>query len=250
MTNTRYFRCTTNPNHLIAMDLDEQEYKKLVRKFARGHAVCPHCKPTNSPMAECDPPETESRFGGGGHTLVACRHGHTTKVSAFANGMLNVKWGDDDGQFENIQGTPEEIQQIVDTKVISCNHTIERKRGWGRCGCKVKIMAGQAETPQATFIKTKTRVGDIWDSNGITRPSEGRVDADGNYVPSEHERRHTERLKEIRKGNIRVYDEKTGKWKNTPRKRVAKPKGSSEPTTRRDPQKLSKQQARDQKKYD
>jgi hypothetical protein len=200
-------------------------------------------------METCDTPETDNGFGGG-HTLVACRHGHTTKISAFTNGLLHIKWGEDDGQFKNISGIPEEISQSVDNKDISCNHTIERKRGWGRCGCKLKIIAGQAETPQATFIKTKTRVGDIWDRNSITRPSEGIVDADGKYHPSEHEKRHTKRLREIRKGNIKVYDEKSGTWKVRRRKRNAKPKGSTTPTTRRDSAKLSKRQAKDHKKYD
>ncbi len=232
--STRYFRCVTNPSHLIAMEMNDTQYNKMVRLLSSGRAVCSHCKAegVSSLMKPCDPPETESQFGGG-HTLVACRHGHTTKVSAFSNGMLHVKWGDDDGQFENIEGVPEEIPELVDTKAISCNHTIERSRGWARCGCKLKVVKGKAETPQATFVKTKVRIGDIWDKNKIARPSEGRVDKDGNYHPSELEKRHTERIRDMKEsGSIKVFDEKEGKWKRRKRKRLAKPKGGSEPTNR------------------
>jgi len=234
MSNTRYFKCVVDSSHIIAMDLTEKAYKVYVRKFKHGRAVCPNCKPENHQMVPCDPPETENCFGGG-HTLTACRHGHTTKVSAFANGMLHVKWGDDNGQFENIKSIPEEIAELVDTKAISCNHTIERKqRGWGRCGCKLKIVAGEAEVPQAIFIKTKTRVGDVWDKQGIVRPSEGTVAKDGTYRPGALERRHNERLREIKGGSIKVYNDKTGKWKRQRRERNAKPKGGNNPTTRRE----------------
>ena len=249
MSETRYFRCLKDPSHLIAMDLGNAEYKKLVKKFAKGHAVCPHCKPENSPMSPCDPPETTSPFGGG-YTLLACRHGHTTSVSAFANGQLHVKWGEDEGQFINIPGSPDEISELAGDKTISCNHTLERKRGWGKCGCKVKVIAGQAESPQATFIKTKTRVGDVWDKNKIARPSEGRVDAYGNYEPSELEKRHNERVRDIKGGHIKQFNEKSGKWERTKRRRVAKKLGDSTPTARRDSNKLSKRQARDDRKYD
>lgn len=253
MREVGYYKCVDDPSHLIAIELTPDGHKKLAKKFRQGYRSCPNCKqrtpPENNCMVPCEAPETENRFAS--WAVVACRHGHTTQISAFANGMLHVKWGEDGGEFENVHGSPEHVPEMLDRKAISCNHTIERRGTWQRCGCKLKAMAGKAETPQATFIKTTTRVGDIWDKAGVAEPVKGDYDKEGYYRETEFERRNARRMKDMRRGKIEVFDEETGKRKFVKRDRVAKEAGKpmSKPSrvkSRSNPEVSARQAKRDQ----
>jgi len=226
MSSSYYFRCIKNPEHVIVMDLTEKAYRTTCRKFKKGLAVCPNCKPDNVAMEPCDPPETENPFGS--HALAACRHGHTTKISAFSNGMLNVKWGEDDGQFDNIEGVPDELERLLDEKVICCYHTIERKSGWAPCNCKLKVVKGSVRTPSVIAIKTRTRVGDIWDKAKVAEPRRGDYDKDGNFRETEFDRRNKKRLRDMRSGKIEVYDDDTGRRKFVRRDRNTDAKGRTD----------------------
>lgn len=217
MKQPRFFQCSKNEEHYICLQLTDSETTRMQSKFERGKAVCPHCKPENSPMVLSQDPEANNKFAEDSSVII-CKHGHITRVSAFKNGMLNFSWGNN---FENIEGYPEDLDDIL--KEFKCRHLIQSRNGSKFCDSELERVDDGPSVPNTPGLKIKVRVGDIWDKAKVPEPRKGGYDKDFNYRPSEFERANARRLKDMRdKGKIEVFDDKTNKRKFIKRDRITK----------------------------
>lgn len=185
--------CCWRKGHMNELFLDRRQEEALVRKIPKLKAICPSCRQEGN----------FSIFIHQGQTvflspkIYQCRHGHVTSISALSSGMLHVRFGNNAEDFVNIEGTIEELEEILNTKDISCHHLKENGRV---CDCKLKpIDDYQLTYPSPTSIRTKTRVGDLWDRAGIEPVRTGSYDNDGNYRESKTEKAHKARLQKMRR---------------------------------------------------
>jgi hypothetical protein len=197
--------------HVTEVQISRSQLSKFQAKCDTLKVVCPQCKPENKAITPLSalttyiaPPKA-----------FRCRHGHLTLLSLFSHGMINVKWGPDSEEFENIEGSADEALQAIADKLITCNHTIEKNGKVRVCGCKLTAVDDtKLEASSSCGFKTKTRVEDVWRRNGVPDPVEGDYDPEkgeqGNpfmpkYNATEFEKRNKERLKNMkRKRNISV----------------------------------------------
>ena len=190
--------CCWNCSHQEVMGMTLRQEQSLEKKVDTLKAVCPKCRDDgkgNMPI-----------FIKYGDTVMSpnkvykCRHGHSTAIGAFANGYLNVTFGPNHENFFNIEGTPEDLEELIDTKEISCHHVRENNK---MCDCKLKEVDDYSiSIPIAGNIKTKTRIGDIWDKQGVEPVRNGSYDKNGNYNATKSEAANRERLKTMRKRNM------------------------------------------------
>ena len=194
-------------SHQTLVEIPKGQKDKFLRMVRNGKRVCPSCKPENKLMT-C----TDDFSGLISSKAYKCKHGHLSTISMFASGGIHVRYGEDSNEFENFQGGLDAVDKHLDSKEISCNHVVEGRSSIRVCGCKLKECDDKVlELPSgASFgIKTKNRLGDWWDKQGIIHQREEGSVVDGggfsaDYKPSNYESAHAERLK------------------NMPRKRVTK----------------------------
>jgi len=226
-----YFRCEEHEDHLIALDMNDSELPKLLKLMARKKRVCPSCNaqepPVHNRLHQVEAPTHNGWFDR--CVRFACRHGHITEFTAFTNGMINVSWIDADGDdiYYNIEGGPEEIRSKIASGSIKCGQMkISEKNGKiSECKCKMKQVdeENELEVPTHTVgIKTKVRVGDVWDKAGVPEPRVGGYEGDKggmDYKETEFDRRQGRRMSDMRKGTIEVFDDKSGKLTKIKRER-------------------------------
>jgi len=197
--------------HVTELLMTKKQEETLCRKIDKMKAVCPVCRDEGVGNQSITILRGETRF-----TLdksYQCRHGHMTNVGAFSNGMLHVKSSSGRSDFENIEGTIEELEELIDKKTISCHHVDEKGQ---QCGCKLKPMDNlQLEYPVVTGIKTRTRVGDLWDKAGADVVRTGGYDKDGNHTSGTGQEGNKARLEAMRRLNA--------KNSKSPGKRITKP---------------------------
>lgn len=202
----QHFQCTTNEQHIIAVNLpaDKRQHERWMMLFARGKRVCPYCKPTNSPLVPCDPPT--GKFSN--DKLYHCSKGHVTKAYAFTNGYCGVEWGSDIEEHANMKTSPPEMMAKITNGEIKCRAVVLGKNDLPRlCNCKLKptddaILA----LPDSYGIKTKTRVGDVWDSAKCPRPQDSHYrfvtkkgQKDAEFVVTEFDKRNKKRVDNMRR---------------------------------------------------
>ena len=202
--------CCWGKGHVTELSMTKTKEEKLNRQIDTMKAVCPTCRNDeggNQPIFISQSPEIFNPS-----KLYQCRHGHVTNVGAFTNGMLHVKFGSGQHDFENTEGTIEELEELIDKKAISCHHVKENGR---QCNCKLSPMDDLSlQYPSSIGIKTRTRVGDLWDKAGIDPVRSGGYDKDGNYNKGTGEQANKARLEGLRKRNA--------KNSNSPGERITK----------------------------
>jgi hypothetical protein len=185
--------------HEIALDVARPT--GLLKLCKAGKRVCPSCKPENVQLSPFKP--KENSFAN--DKKYACKHGHVTSFTPFTSGMINVTWGE---EYENVPGVPQDVQEWAEQGTLKCRHATVDSAGRSRkCSCKLKPVDDSVlDYANSYGIKTKTRVGDIWEKNGCAEPvdshheqvrKEGQDDA--RYVETEFSRRNKRRLADIRK---------------------------------------------------
>lgn len=183
--------------HKTEMTMTLRQEETLVAKIKKLKAVCPECRNTQL--------GNQSIFIQDGRTIITpaklyqCPHGHITAITAFTNGMLNVRFGMGNEDFVNVEGTIEELPEVIDSKDISCHHIHD---GSTCDQALIPIDDLVLTYPNLTNIKTKTRVGDLWDRAGIEPVRTGTYDDKGNYQETKTQVANRERLKQIRDRNI------------------------------------------------
>lgn len=189
-----------NHGHETKEFMTRRQEEKLVLNIDNNIVVCPICK---SPLLLV---QGSSIFHASGHKLLNCEHDHITTVSAFSN-MLHLRFGIGNEDYINIEGSPQELQDLLDTREIVCYHKI----GEQSCSGNLKAIDNTPlEMPKAAGIKTKTRVGDVWDKAHIEPVRSGSYDNDGNYNDSKTDKANRERLKRIRKNRNIPVDKHPG----------------------------------------
>lgn len=198
MAKHKVIVCCWEHGHEAEVIMTRLQEDKLVKQIPQLKAVCPVCREGSLGNKPIFIKQGKTLFGD--HKTYACRHSHVTVISAFGNGTLHAKYGHGNEDFVNIEGTIEELEELIDKKEISCHHV---KDDGKPCDCKLKATdSGVISRPVAAGIKTKTRLGDIWDRAGAEPVRNGQYDRDGNYNESKTEVANRERLKRIRKRNI------------------------------------------------
>lgn len=192
--------------HMNEIPQTKKQAESLPKRVAQGKAVCPDCRNEglgNKPFEVIDSP---ALLRGGTLKPYRCRHGHLTVVSAFASDMFHVRFGPAQDAFENVPGKLEELAELIDKKEIACNHTVETKNGGTRkCNCKLTPLDDSVVTsPRGLNFKTKTRIGDIWDREGLEPVRPSTYDKEGNVSESRTDKANRERLRRMQKQNRNV----------------------------------------------
>ena len=223
MVKHRVVVCCWAHGHETEIFMTRKQEDKLDKQIPALKAVCPACRLGGYVNMPIFIKEGETLFGD--HKSYVCRHHHVTTVSAFANDMLHVKYGNGPEDFVNIEGTTEELEELVDEKQISCHHVRDNGR---ECGCKLKAVDdATVSRPEAAGIKTKTRLGDFWDKARAEPVRNGQYDGKGNYQESHTEVANRERLKRMRERNIKE-DRMPGKRIDKPTKKTYGRRSKSE----------------------
>lgn len=166
------------------MTLARTQEEKLARDLIKMKKVCPLCKPDNNPLSIVDGQTVFSPL-----KSYKCINGHLSLIGLLPN-FFHIKYGPNNLDFINIEGQPNELETLIDTKEISC-HNCEEKL--------IPIDNAVLSIPNIANIKTKTRVGDLWDRQGIEPVRQGSYNKDGEYNPTRTESINKERLRQIRK---------------------------------------------------
>lgn len=192
--------------HLICKNgheivLDVARPTGLLKLCKAGKRVCPSCKPDNVMLLPFQPKEcsfsNEKKY--------ACKHGHVTSFNPFTSGMVNMSWGE---EFENIPGVPQDVQEWVDRGTLKCRYATVDAAGRSRkCRCKLKAIDDTVIGCGSSIgVKTKVRVGDLWEKNNCAEPIESHHETfrtegqdDARYVETEFSKRNKRRLTAIRK---------------------------------------------------
>ena len=198
MANLRVVVCCWKHGHETELYMTKRQEEKLNKQIPQLKAVCPVCREEGHGNQPIFIKEGETLFMT--PKSYKCRHGHVTRISAFANGMLHVAFGNGDEDYVNIEGTIEEIEELLDTKDISCHHVRDYGR---RCDCKLKAVDDAVISyPGSAGIKTTTRLGDLWDKAGAEPVRSGNYDDQGNYHGTRTEEANRERLRRMQKRNL------------------------------------------------
>jgi hypothetical protein len=182
--------------HVTELAETRKKTEKLYRKMECLQAVCPHCRNAGDGNQGIVPIEGPGLFDAG--KIFQCDHGHITIISAFGNGFLHTKHGL--GLYVNIEAEIQELEELVDTKELFCNHVVDDKKV---CRGQLKPIDDKVLTkPSAPGIKTKTRVGDLWDRARLEPVRSGSYDEGGNYHATRTEIGNRARLKRMKRRRV------------------------------------------------
>lgn len=174
--------CCWDKGHQTDLGMNKAQEETLFRKIQNMKAVCPTCRDSGNGNRAIFTKHSSFK-------IYQCSNGHVTTITPFNKNMLHVKFGNESEEFTNVYAELEELDVLIDNLDISCHH------------CNGKLNAiddSQLSHPNVPGIKTKTRVGDIWDKRGIEPVRNGSYDSDGNYSATNTEKANRARLKQIR----------------------------------------------------
>lgn len=193
-------------SHMNEIPLTSKQAEALPRKVVLGKVVCPDCRNAGRGNKPFEIIESPTQIRGSTTKPYTCRNGHLTTISAFANDAFHVRFGPERSDFENVSGRPEELVELIDKKGITCNHIVATKSGGTRkCNCKLTQLDDSVVTiPHGTNFRTKTRVGDIWDRDGLEPVRPSTYDRDGNISESRTDKANRERLRRMQKQNRNI----------------------------------------------
>lgn len=181
--------CCWLNGHITKENMTKPQEDKLCKNIILGKVVCPACRGNLFIIQGYTVFNTSRK-------LLSCIDKHITIVSAFSNNMLCFKFGSSDESFINTNGSPVELNILLDTGEILCYHDVEGKMCNKHLSPIDDILL---ELPRSPGFRTKTRVGDLWDKAGIEPVRTGNYDSDGNYHDSKSNAASKERLRSIRK---------------------------------------------------
>jgi len=182
--------------HVTEMVQTRTQMDKMMRQIDKMQAVCPHCRNAGDGNKAIVAIEGPSVFDPG--KIFQCTQGHVTIISAFSHGYLHTKHGP--GLYVNIEAEIQELQELVDTKELFCNHSVGEKTV---CKHELKPIDDKIlSKPVAPGIKTKTRVGDLWDRAGLEPVRYGSYDEHGDYHATRTEAGNRARLRRLKKTRL------------------------------------------------
>lgn len=178
-------------SHITQLALNRKQEDKLQKDAPLLKKVCPICKPDNQEIV----------ITKGSSILYPlksykCTNNHLTLIGPLGN-MLYIKFGSKDDQFFNLEGDLKELDFLIANNDIVCHHDAN-----GLCGKHLAPLDDLILTkPQTPGVKTKTRVGDIWDKRGIEPVRPGSY-KNGEYQSSRTQQLNKERMKTLKKERL------------------------------------------------
>lgn len=167
-------------SHLVQLDLHRSKHRSYIEKCGQLKIVCPQCKPEN---VKLEPLKAEGIFNVG--KAYKCKEGHLNIVSAFGTGFINIQGPE---KFENPNIHVEDLKG----QRLACQHD--------GCGLHIEAVDDSIiEIPQANAIKTKTRIGDVWDKNRVEPVRTGSYNQDGVYSESITQQKNSDRLQRMKR---------------------------------------------------
>lgn len=195
--------CCWNCCSTFDFGMSKKQEESLFQKIKKGKAVCPSCRDSGKGNMPVFIKEGKSLFDA--PKVYKCNRNHAVCVSVLSSGYIQLTYGPNSDNFVNIEGTLSELSEMIQSLEITCPHDGEKLEPIDDCTISY---------PSVHNIKTKTRVGDLWDKNGISPVRPGHYTEDG-YEHTRSELANRERLKKIRERNIAAGQ--------TPGKRIDKP---------------------------
>lgn len=203
-------------SHVTDLVLNATQERKLESDIPKMKKVCPNCKPDNRPIVIVSGSTVFSS-----PKAYRCSHGHLSLISPMDT-MLHVVFGPQNDDFVNIVGSLDELANLITNNDITCHHTTDGKM------CDSSLVAlddFQLSYPSAPSVKTRVRVGDLWDRHGIEPVRPGAYDRNFEYNETRSEKANKHRLDGLKKERRIPLDRLPGKVMKKPTKRS---------TTRRD----------------
>lgn len=185
------WRCGFQVEQFLTLSQEE----RLANKLENGKLTCPRCLQEYEIISEVFIVSGQTRWKNS-VKLFRCDNGHITAISAIGGNtkLLHIRYGNN--KFYNIEGSIDDLQNIIDAGDICCYHNNEFGE---ECIMTLRpIDDVQLEYPELHAIKTKTRIGDLWDRSGIEPVRNGTYDGNYEYNESKSQKANRERLKNIR----------------------------------------------------
>ncbi len=173
-------------SHSTELSMNLRQEQKLSADIPKMKKVCPDCKPANEMITIVRGATIFSPF-----KAYRCKHGHLTLIGLL-DSMVHIVFGPND--FVNVAGTLSDLPKLIDDHDIACNHVIDESP----CDCSlVPVDDFELSYPSSASIKTKTRIGDLWDRHGIEPVRTGTYNDNG-YSESKTQKANTARLNALR----------------------------------------------------
>jgi hypothetical protein len=211
MARTKVIVCCWEKSHETELLISRSEEEAIQRKILKNKVVCPTCKVDNinNPIFV---KEGATLFNAMKH--YQCKDGHASLIGLFNHGWLHIQYGPGPEDFFNIKGSLEELPELIDTDEIICHHK--------ECGLSLKAVDNYSlQYSNPPGIKTKQRIGDIWDKAGIEPVRSGQYDKDGNYQATHTEKANKHRIRKLQKERNVSLDRIPGEVYTKPTERKA-----------------------------
>ena len=181
--------------HVETMIMNRRQEDSLEKKIPEMKAVCPRCRAEERGNQPIFISRGETLYNPG--KVFICEHGHVNVVGAFNNGWLHIRTGH--RSHTNIEGRIEDMETMLDSGDLSCQYEDEEEN----------VCTGKLTAIDDSFLsyagevsfKTRVRVGDLWDKNGIDPVRPGHYDGDGHYHQTKSEKSNKDRLRKMQKRN-------------------------------------------------
>jgi len=192
-------------SHVTEFVMNRSQEQKLESDIPKMKKVCPDCKPENSAITIVSGATVFSPAKG-----YRCEHGHLSLISTLGE-QLNVCFGPSNDEFVNVAGSLADLPNRVDEGHIACNHVVDGKM----CDCKLTAIDDFVlNYPSSPGIKTRMRIGDVWDRHGIEPVRTGNYDGQGGYNESRSQKANNDRLARMSRARNTSKDRQPGKTIN------------------------------------
>lgn len=189
-------------SHVTELAMNKAQEQKLESDIPKMKKVCPDCKPEN-----CSITIVNGATVFNPSKAYRCERGHLSLIAPLGD-QLNICFGPDREECVNISGSLSDLPNLIDTGDIACNHVVDGKP----CDCKLTPIDNfQLSYPSAPAIKTRMRIGDLWDRHGIEPVRSGNYDGQGGYNESRSQKAHKERLARMARRRNISKDRQPGK---------------------------------------
>jgi len=189
-------------SHVNELALNATQEKKLEVDIPKLKKVCPDCKPENCAITITNGTTVYSPA-----KAYRCENGHLNLVSTLDD-RLNICFGPGDYEFVNVKGTLIDLPNLIDDGTIACNHVVDGVS----CNCKLTpIDDFMLSYPSVPAIKTKMRIGDMWDRHGVEPVRSGTYTSAGDYNESRSQKANKNRLERMNRERNVSKDRQPGK---------------------------------------
>lgn len=194
MARHKVIVCCWKHGHETELGMTLRQEEKLAKQIPKMLAICPQCKKNEEGNQFIYIKEGVTPMGNG--KQYRCRHGHITVAHPLKSKVVMI-YGGGSEDFCNVLVSLQDFQKLIDNKQESCYHTKEDGK---TCGCKLTATDDiPLSVPALHAIKTITRVGDIWDKNGVAPVTSGRHDSQGGYQKTRTEVANKARIEKMKR---------------------------------------------------